>query len=175
MKRWADLAVVVVLAGCSAACNWDDPAPPGVEQRKFAAVMADPLLSLDVPGGVPEPITGNPGHGGQMPTPTQAFRWWRVADMGDATFIETVKLAVAAGLRVDRIHCGPTRIATGLKLVDGYVTMVTIGLGPAAHDELQVSLTQGGGSDGMPGPLPPPSRPSATDCPEPIKALVSLG
>lgn len=174
-RRWAGPMVALALIGSLGACQDKDPRPPSAEQQKFDALRADPVLNVEIPGANAEPIVGNPGHAGQNPTPTQAFRYWNVPATDDKTFIDAVKRFVAAGLRVDAVTCGPTRIASGVKLVGGYVVGVTVGLGPSAGGKLQAMVTTAGGADAPRGPLPPPNRSVDPGCPEPVKALVSAG
>lgn len=145
-----------------------------LEGDKFQLLRSDPLLSVDVPGGQPQPPIGNAGSEGLTGSSAQVFRVWQMTDTSPATFASVITQARNLGVSFDNTFCSSAFGASGLKEIGIWTARVNFGLDPQRR-RLDLMLAIGARPTPAPRPLPPRQVFIDPQCPPEIKAAVGGG
>jgi hypothetical protein len=127
------------------------------DPRKLPALLADPLLAMSVPGGVPESeaqgMSGN-AAAGPSASSTQAFRNWTLSGQPIPVFLWVLRRVRVDGVRLQSVQCDVSGYeATGVKEILNQPASLVIGI---ADGELDINWSMDPGS--TPQPLPSPEK-----------------
>jgi hypothetical protein len=124
----AALAVGLSISACAAK-------PTAEDERRAAALRADPVFAHDIAGVVEQRVSVDVGHGtGAETVTTDVIREGTVAGDPAVAVRDAVNNAAAAGWFVQTIHCSApdshnpseSYLVYGVKQLDGFVGYLTI-------------------------------------------------
>ncbi|MCU1487173.1 MAG: hypothetical protein JWN67_3919 [Actinomycetia bacterium] len=162
---------VLAVASATAACS--DGGDPAAERGKVAALRADPIFEVDVPGGVPRRLLYNGGHGGTTPTSARAWRVWTQEVADESTFLDVLRQARAAGVAPKTVLCSSRFAIVGTKAVGSWVATALITMARSGDLRTEAELTIEPGSQRTKSYRGPPEV--GPDCSAAVRSAALAG